>query len=276
MSKSNEFHVKYGPWAVVTGASDGIGRAFAVALARRGLNLVLVARRLDRLNELATDLSRKHHVEVRTVGLDLSVPGSIYSVAKSTEGIDVGLLIAAAGFGTSGLFLAQSIKQELELVDVNCRAVLALTYLFSSRMAVRRRGGIVLMSSLLAFQGVPRSANYAASKAYIQTLAEGLNVELARSGIDVIASAPGPVRSGFEARAGMRMSIGQTPEVVATATLKALGRRSTIRPGWLSKALEASLVLLPRRARSRIMAQVMAGMTKHQLQALGSPKLSPR
>ncbi len=118
MSRSNEFHRKYGPWAVLTGASDGIGRAFAVALARRGLNLVLVARRLDRLNELATDLSRKHHVEVRTVGLDLSVPGSIPSLAKSTEGIDVGLLIAAAGFGTSGLFLDQSIKQELELLDV--------------------------------------------------------------------------------------------------------------------------------------------------------------
>jgi uncharacterized protein len=268
MSRSSDFFDKYGPWAMVTGASDGIGRAFAVALAALGLNLVLVARRRARLIDLATELSVKYGVEVLPLELDLARYDSVATLATSTETIDVGILIAAAGFGTSGPFLGLTIEQELELIDVNCRAVLALVHLFGRRMAIRRRGGLVMMSSLLAFQGVPRSANYAASKAYIQTLAEGLNLEFAPLGIDVIACAPGPIRSGFEARANMRMNLGQKPDIVATSTLRALGRRSTVRPGWLSKTLEASLALLPRRGRTRMMARVMAGMTKHQLEDL--------
>lgn len=119
------------------------------------------------------------------------------------------------------------------------------------------------MSSLLAFQGVPRAANYAATKAYVQSLAEGLRVELAPFGVDVVASAPGPIHSGFGARAAMTMSMGQTPDVVARTTLDALGRWGTVRPGWLSKLLEASLSFLPRWGRVRILTLVMGGMTKH-------------
>jgi short-subunit dehydrogenase len=120
------------------------------------------------------------------------------------------------------------------------------------------------MSSLVAFQGVPRAATYAATKAFIQTFAEGLRLELSGSGVDVIACAPGPVRSGFEARADMRMGAAASPATVARGTLDALGRRTTVRPGFLAKFLEASLLPLPRLARSRIMAIVMGGMTRHQ------------
>jgi short-subunit dehydrogenase len=174
------------------------------------------------------------------------------------------MLVAAAGFGTSGRFANASLATEYELLEVNIGAVMALSHLFSRRFVRRGRGGLVLMSSLLGFQGVPLSANYAATKAYVQTLAEALHLELKPFKIDVIACAPGPVRSGFEVRANMRMSIGQSPESVAEATLRAIGRRSTVRPGLLSKALESSLAPLPRRARSRILSQIMAGMTKHQ------------
>ena len=156
------------------------------------------------------------------------------------------------------------VDSELDMVDVNCRVVVELSHHFARRFAARRRGGMVLMSSLLAFQGVPRAATYAATKAFIQTFAEGLRLELRRCGVDVIASAPGPVRSGFEARANMRMGAAVNPDVVARQTLQALGRRATVRPGFLSKFLEASLLPLPRRARSLIMAAVMAGMTRHQ------------
>jgi short-subunit dehydrogenase len=120
------------------------------------------------------------------------------------------------------------------------------------------------MSSLLAFQGVPKAACYAATKAFVQTFAEGLRRELDGSGVDVIASAPGPVRSGFEARANMRMSAAAEPSAVARATLAGLGRSGTVRPGVLSKVLEASLAPLPRWGRSRILAVVMGGMTAHQ------------
>lgn len=264
MSAAARLRDRYGPCAVVTGASDGIGRAFAQHLAEAGLDLVLVARRRVMLEELAASLTRAHGIVAHVVDADLGQPAGVDAVLDATRDLPVGLLVAAAGFGTSGPLAEARIADELAMVDVNCRAVLALCHGYGGRMARQRRGGIVLMSSLLAFQGVPRAAGYAATKAFVQTLAEGLRVELAPSGVDVVAAAPGPVRSGFAARANMRMGMAGTPDVVARATLAALGRRGTVRPGWLAKALEASLVFLPRVARARILARVMTGMTKHQ------------
>lgn len=253
---------RYGPWAVVTGASDGIGRALARELARHGVSLALVARRRDALDALAEELRRGQGVDVEVVPADLASPRGVAAVVAATAARDVGLLVAAAGFGTSGPFVEGDVDRELELIDVNVRAVAALAHHFGRRFAAKGRGGLVLMSSLVAFQGVPRAANYAASKAYVQSLAEALRAELAPQGVDVIASAPGPVHSGFGLRAGMRLGAAAAPEVVARETLAALGRRGTVRPGWLSKLLEWSLAALPRRARVRMMARVMAGMTR--------------
>lgn len=253
---------RYGPWAVVTGASDGIGRDFAQRLAEAGVHLVLVARRGEVLEALAAELMRSHGVSTRVLPLDLSRPGAVEALASGTSDIDVGLLVACAGFGTSGPFLESDLSRELEMVQVNCAAVAALCHHFGRRLAERRRGGLVLMSSLLAFQGVPRAANYAATKAYVQSLAEGLHVELGPLGVDVVACAPGPVKSGFEGRADMQMGMGLPPSAVGRATLAALGRRTTVRPGWLSKALELALAsLVLRWARVRMMARVMGGMT---------------
>jgi len=248
----------------VTGASDGIGKAFARSLAEAGLNLVLVARRGDVLEPLGRQLTQHHGIRVRMVALDVGRSGALAALADATEDLEVGLLVAAAGFGTSGPFVDGSLEAELDMIDVNCRAVAGQALHFGRMMAARRRGGLILMSSLLAFQGVPRAANYAATKAYIQTLAEGLAVELAPFDVDVVASAPGPILSGFAARAGMRMGRAQEPQVVADGTLAALGRKVTVRPGWLSRLLEASMTGLPRALRVRIMALVMAGMTRHR------------
>ena len=149
------------------------------------------------------------------------------------------------------------------MIDVNCRAVAALAQPFAQLMARRGRGGLVLMSSIVAFQGVARSANSAATKAYVQILAEGLRAELAPAGIDVMACAPGPVRSGFADRADMRMGAAAKPETVARVSLSALGRTVTVRPGVLSKLLGYSLAMLPASLRRRIMAQIMKAMTQH-------------
>jgi short-subunit dehydrogenase len=138
-------------------------------------------------------------------------------------------------------------------------------------MVSRGRGGVVFMSSLLAFHGTPGAANYAATKAYIQTLAEGLRVEWAPLGVDVIASAPGPIRSGFAQRANMSMNQALPPEVVARVTLQALGRKATVRPGWLSKLLGWSLAMLPRWVQIMVIAQVMKGMTAHRESHPSSP-----
>jgi short-subunit dehydrogenase len=252
---------RYGPWAVVTGASDGIGRAMAFELGQSGLDLVLVARRQGRLEEVSAALHKAYGVSVRVLSADLAIPGEVARIDQETTGLDVGLLVAAAGFGTSGPFVAGNVAAELGMIDVNCRALTQSAHAFASRFAARGRGGMVLMSSLVAFQGVPRAAGYASTKAYVQSLAEGLAVELRPLGVDVLASAPGPVVSGFGARAGMRIARGQTPEEVARGTLRALGRRTTVRPGFLAQALEAALAPLPRFARVRVMARVMAGMT---------------
>lgn len=265
---SVRFRERYGPWAVVTGASDGIGRDFARRLAEAGVHVVLVARRAELLETLAAELSRTHGVSARVLAMDLSAHGAAAALCSATSDVDIGLLVAAAGFGTSGPFLAANLAGELEMLHLNCAVVTALAHLFGRRLAERRRGGLVLMSSLLAFQGVPRAATYAATKAYVQTLAEGLHGELAPHGVDVVACAPGPVKSGFEGRAGMQMGMGLPASAVGRATLEALGKRTTVRPGWLSKALELALAsLLTRWARVRMMARVMRGMTAHQTSA---------
>lgn len=255
---------RYGPWAVVTGASSGIGREIALRLAESGLNLVLVARSKAALEQLAADLTARHAIEARVVDLDLARETGVETLGAATRDLDVGLLVAAAGFGTSGPFLESRLDQELEMLNVNCRSLVALSWHFGRRFAGRGRGGMVLMSSIVGFQGMPNAAHYAATKAYVQALAEALYVELSPLGVDVLASAPGPTNSGFAARAGMRMGMALNPSDVAQSTLDALGRKSTVLPGFLSKLLTYALVPLPRWGRVRIMGRVMRGMTKHR------------
>lgn len=235
----------------------------ALRLAEAGLNLVLVARSQAVLEQMAKDLRDRYEIEVRLVVRDLAVEVSVDTLVAQTDDLDVGLLVAAAGFGTSGAFLNSRLEQEMEMLNVNCRSLLGLTWHFSQQFAQQRRGGIVLMSSLVGFQGMPFAAHYAATKAYVQTLAEALYVELAPKGVDVIASAPGPTNSGFSDRAGMKMGKALSARAVAQETLNALGRKPTVLPGFLSKLLTYSLVPLPRWARVRIMGNVMKSMTKN-------------
>lgn len=247
----------------MTGASSGIGREIALRLAEAGLNLVLVARSREALERMAKELTALHGIEARVVCSDLARRTGVGAVEEATRDLDVGLLVAAAGFGTSGPFLESSLERELEMLDVNCRAPLEMSLHFGRRFARRGRGGVVLMGSIVGFQGTPNTAHYAATKAYAQSLAEALHVELAPLGVDVLASAPGPTDSGFAARAGMRMGTALKPRDVAQPTLDALGRRPTVLPGTLSKLLAYSLAPLPRWARVQVMGRVMSGMTRH-------------
>jgi short-subunit dehydrogenase len=255
---------RYGSWAVVTGASSGIGREIGYELAKAGLNLVLVARRRAVLEQIATELADRHSIQVRVIELDLELESNVKTLEIATRDLDVGLLVAAAGFGTSGSFLDAQLSQEIDMLNVNCRALLQLSWYFGRRFAERGRGGLVLMSSIVGFQGTPFAAHYAATKAYVQALGEALSVELAPLGVDVLTAAPGPTHSNFAIRAGMKLGTALQPQDVARPILAALGRRSTVLPGFLSKLLIYSLMPLPRSMRVRIMGGVMADMTKHQ------------
>lgn len=262
--EQSRLKTKYGPWAMVTGASSGIGLELARQLAASGLHLVLVARSQDKLDSLAEDLLSRYAIETQVIIADVSQADALEQIRAKTRNKSIGLLITSAGFGTSGLFQDSDLAEEINMLRVNCEALMSLTHQFAQRFVAQKKGGIILLSSLVAFQGVPYSAHYAATKAYVQSFAEGLAEELNPHGVDVLAAAPGPVKSGFEARANMQMSMSLTPEQVGVPILKALGRKTTVLPGVLTKFLVYSLRTLPRWAKVKIMKSVMGGMTQHQ------------
>ncbi len=251
---------RYGPWALVTGASDGIGLAFAHRLAALGVNLVLVARRDEVLHRLAAELVATQHIHAVVLTADLARPEAADDLIAATHDLDVGLVVLAAGFGSSGPFAEAALAGELDMIAVNIGAVTHLTHVFGSRLITRARGGIVLFGSIVGWQGVPGQATYAATKAYVQSFAEGIHSEYAAQGVDVLCVAPGPVDSGFGGRAGLSMDSAADPDVVARGALRALGRRATVVPGARGKFLTTSLRMLPRRMRSRVLGRVIAGM----------------
>lgn len=262
--EQNKLAQGYGPWALVTGASSGIGKAIAIQLAEAGLDLILVARRNSLLTELSKELKHGRDLKVVCMSADLSQRSNVESLLQRLETYDIGLFVGAAGFGTSGTFIKSDLKQELNMLAVNCEAILLMTHFFAKSMVARGRGGIILLASLVGFQGVPYAAHYAATKAYVQSLGEALAVELKGHKVDVLSAAPGPVNSGFADRANMQMGNVLSPDQVAVPILRALGKRDTVLPGNLTKLLVGSLRTVPRWAKVRIMSKVMGGMTQHQ------------
>lgn len=256
---------EYGPWAVVTGASSGIGKEIATQLASAGVNLILNARNNSLLNQLALFLQTTYKVEVQLISGDVTSEETQHKLISEAKTKDTGLFVAAAGFGTSGLFIKNPLKTEMDMLALNCGAVASLTHFFANLFSEKKRGGIILLSSIVAFQGTPYAAHYAATKAYAQTLAEGLHTELKPFGVAVLAASPGPVHSGFAARANMQLGKAMQPNDIGVSILKALGKKRTVYPGLLTKILTASINLLPRFGKIQVMKLVMGEMTKHQL-----------
>jgi short-subunit dehydrogenase len=195
MGKLTDFN---GKWALVTGASAGIGIALSRELARHGAKLILTARRADRLEAFAAELTGKG-VEVRVVVADLNDPLAPQQLYDATEGagIPVDILINNAGLGQFGAFAESPIEQEISQVRVNCEATVRLTRLFVPRMVERRRGWIMILASTASFQPLPYLNTYAATKAFDRFFALGLAAEVARFGINVTALCPGPTESEF-------------------------------------------------------------------------------
>ncbi len=165
-----EFGSKYGPWALVTGASAGIGREFARQLAAEGLNLILASRSQNRLEQLAEDLVAARRISVRTVPVDLARIGTAEALEEATADLDIGLLINNAGVETHGAFLRSDLDDETSLLQLNVVRPMELAHVFGRKMTRRSKGGIVFVSSTLGYQSVPYFANYASSKAYILVL----------------------------------------------------------------------------------------------------------
>lgn len=258
-----DFRIKYGPWAIVAGASEGLGAAFARALARRGINLILIARREEMLKSLASDLLESHGVSVEYYPVDLS---DLTETGKLIKGLEqeIGLLVYNAAFAPIGSFASIAEENLLKVPDVNIKAPLLLARLLSPAMIERKKGGIIFMSSLSGFHGSPGITTYSASKAFNTILAEGLWAELRNEGVHVMASCAGAIRTpGYNAASGKKEAPGtMEPSLVAEQTLDALGKGPVFIPGKLN--LIFSLVmnkLISRKRAIRIMEQNTKDLT---------------
>lgn len=245
------FTAKYGPWAVVTGASSGIGKAIAEQLAQQSINIVAVARNEKHLCELKVQLESDYQIKVMTLSLDLTRTQANEQLAAQTAHLDIGLLVASAGIENHGEYLTLESHNENALVALNVVSPMILTRIFAERFSERGRGGILLLSSVFAYQGVPYFANYAASKAYILSLGEALNVELKPKGVDVTVVSPGLTLTSMVAKADdidfdMMPVTKHHPIVVATTALRSLGKKATVVPGLLNKIYAWQTRLMPR------------------------------
>jgi len=251
-----------GRWALVTGASSGIGVALASQLAAGGTHLLLTARRRDRLEDLARKLSAAHGIQTEVIVADLAQPGApdeIHSFTRE-KGLAIDLLINNAGFGQYGELSQVATQRLLDMVQVNCMAVVHLTRLFLPDMITRRRGDILILASTAAFQAVPYISTYAATKAFDLYFAEGLAEEMKPYGIRVCALCPGSTESEFHAAAGQEQFTSQNPETaekVARLGLQALASGKSYVISGLGNYMGAhSQRIVPRRMVTRIAANM--------------------
>jgi short-subunit dehydrogenase len=242
-------------FALITGASSGIGLALAEALARKGRNLILIARQRDALESIACELSQRFSVEVLFRICDLSQPlqvsGLLHELEQGERSID--LLVNNAGIGSSGSYVAQDWGQEQQLIELNILALARLTHAIGTVMAGQGHGQILNVASVAAFQPGPGMSNYYASKAYVLSFSEGLREELRPYGVKVSVLCPGPTQSAFFRTAKMNIKglqgskLMMSPEEVALITVKALEKnQAIIIPGWRNKLLAFFPRVLPR------------------------------
>jgi hypothetical protein len=245
-----DFIEKYGPWAIVTGANTGIGKAIATELAARGLNIVAVARRQALLDKLQHELGRDYGAEVRTISADLTDPESISKIELLTSDLEIGLVVPNAGTELSGPFIHSSLEANERMLQLNVTAPMQMAKIFGAKMTRRGHGGILFISSLFAYQGIPHVANYAATKAYILSLGEALHVEMKPHGVDVTVLSPGLTATDMPDKMPIDFAripvFSQTPGQVARTGIKALGSKATVVSGMLNKFYAWENRLLPR------------------------------
>ena len=232
---------KYGPWAVIAGGSQGIGEAYARILGGQGINLVLIARGKPLLDKLAKELEDELMISVRTISVDLADDNAINIVREKTDDIEFNMLIYNAAAEVLGPFFNSELKEHLTMLNVNCRSVLVFLEHFGRLMKERKKGGIILMSSMSCLVGSPYITHYGATKAYIRNLAEGLWYEFKPFNIDVISCIPGKtktlryIESNPDDNKGLFAGGAIEPMAVAKEAIKRIGRDPSFTPGFLNK-----------------------------------------
>jgi uncharacterized protein len=261
----------HGEWALVTGASSGFGEEFARQYAAQGRPLVLVARRIEKLEALATELRERYHVEAIVEQVDLSnIPAVIQLHQRLRErGIAIDILINNAGHGLQGTFVDGTLDAALAMLQLDVVSLTAATHVFAQDMRTRGRGKILLVASLLAYQGVEKFAVYAAAKAYVLRLGEALHRELKRDGVTVTVLCPGMSDTGFATAAQQKITpalklLMMQPAPVVRAGIRALeaGRISVV-PGWANKVSAMFTKATPRWLHQAVFSRIMGATTNH-------------
>ena len=256
---------KYGPWALVTGASSGLGAEFVRQLAAKGLNTVLVARRRERMEDLAAHVQEIHAVRTRIIPVDLTGGGACARVIEQTSDLEVGLLINNAGFGISGAYHACDPDRQVNMTVLNCVIPVLLTNHYLPPMLKRERGGLIFLASTAAYQPTPYLATYGATKAFNLMLGEGLWKECRKQGVDSLALSPGFTGTEFSQVANVK-NIGPfreaDPSSVVETALNSLGRRPSVVHGLANKILTFAGRLATRRIALAISAAMLKGRSQ--------------
>jgi len=256
--------------ALITGASSGIGLELAKCFARNGYDLVLVARREDKLRDLQSTLEARHGIRAKVLYADLSdsnAPQQIFQTLLD-EKIAIEILVNNAGFATYGLFIETDLDTELQLLQVNITALTHLTKLFLPPMIEKRRGKILNVASIVAFQPGPLMAVYYASKAYVLSFSEALSEELEGSGVSVTCLCPGATQSSLQERAAMKDSKLAHVQLMDAATVARWGYRALMRgqrvtiPGTKNQVFAFAPRFLPRSWSAKIVRRVQEEKTK--------------
>lgn len=258
----SDFRHRYGPVAFVTGASSGIGLAFATELAERGLDVVLVARRRERLENLGRAIEQAHGVKVHSIVADLSDSNAPATLLEATRDLDVGLVVSNAGFNSKGRFEQGSASRMAKLLTVNCHAPMQLAHGFIPRLKARGRGGFIATASVEGLMSMPYSTAYSATKALVVSLCEGLWAELKETGVNVLALCPGATESeatmGEAAGVESRQQLMPAKELVRQALDHIADGPTYVAREHLEGPLEA-LLKMPRRDALLHVEQTMRG-----------------
>jgi len=246
VASGRAFRQRYGRWALITGASSGIGEGFARALAARGMDLVIVARRAELLEKIARELHVAYGTSVRPIVMDLARDTAAAELAAAVADLEVGLLVNNAGTGWIGRFDLQAPEEHAKLVRLHCTLPVELTARLLGPMKERSCGAIVLVASVGGYLPMPYYAVYGGTKAFLVSWGEAIAAELRPRGIDVLVLSPGDTKTGFQAVAGEMSTRWSSVEEVVTAGLEALGRRVTVVPGLENKAALLLARFLPR------------------------------
>lgn len=254
---------KYPGWALITGASSGIGEAFARYLAKEGISLILVARRRDRLQALADELTKGHLIDCQVIVQDLCAADALENIVQSVGDRSVDILVNNAGFGLYGEFHTQDPIELVRMTTANVLAPVLLSRHFAPQMVKNRRGAIIFLASVVAYHGFPMIALYSASKGFDLLFGEALYAELKPYGVEVIAVSPGTTATEFhdiaKMKAGSKTNRPRTGAQVVETTLRFLGKRPSVIDGWGNMLGMKFLRLVPRCLRPAILKKAMLG-----------------